>query len=83
MAAEIKKSKEKKLNLKKNKNLKKWLSGLRRQTVNLLSKSHQRFESFFLQKISSKYNAAVACLLWEQEAVCSNHTISKKFLNFK
>jgi hypothetical protein len=48
--------------------------------------SHRRFESFFLQKLITKYNAAVACLLWEQKVVCSNHTISKKvfktLLNF-
>ena len=39
--------------------------------------SHRRFESYFLYFIGfSKYNAAVACLLWEQEAMCSNHIIS-------
>lgn len=31
------------------KKMKKWLSGLKRQTVNLLSYSHRRFKSFFLQ----------------------------------
>jgi hypothetical protein len=38
--------------------------------------SHRRFESCFLQS-KSKYNAAVACLLWEQKVMCSNHIISK------
>ena len=26
---------------------------------------------------SAKYNVVVACLLWEQEVMCSNHIISK------
>ena len=28
------------------------------------------------KKVKSKYNAAVACLFWEQEVMCSNHIIS-------
>ena len=42
--------------------------------------SHRRFESYFLHfeiSYKTKYNAAVACLFWEQEAMCSNHIISK------
>lgn len=39
--------------------------------------SHRRFKSCFLYEIMSEYNAAVACLLWEQEAMCSNHIIPK------
>ena len=43
--------------------------------------SHRRFESYFLQInvyliIFSKYNVVVACLLWEQKVMCSNHIIS-------
>ena len=44
--------------------------------------SHRRFEScflHFLNKYISKYNAAVACLLWEQKVMCSNHIISKNY----
>jgi hypothetical protein len=41
--------------------------------------SHRRFKSYFLQNFGckSKYNAAVACLFWEQKVMCSNHIISK------
>ncbi len=60
---------------------KKWLSGLKRQTVNLLSflivGSNPAFFSF------SKYNAAVACLLWEQKVMCSNHIISINYLKYE
>nr|YP_009115296.1 ribosomal protein S11 [Berkeleya fennica]AJA05817.1 ribosomal protein S11 [Berkeleya fennica] len=66
---------------------KKWLSGLKRQTVNLLSYLIAGSNpAFFILLLISKYNAVVACLLWEQEAMCSNHIISKPFnkgLRFK
>ena len=43
--------------------------------------SHHKFESYFLHFLKfydlTKYNAAVACLFWEQEVMCSNHIISK------
>ena len=49
--------------------------------------SHRRFESCFLQKEKnrhfSKYNVVVACLLWEQKVMCSNHIISIFFIIFK
>ena len=39
--------------------------------------SYRRFESCFLHLIKlSKYNVVVACLLWEQKVMCSNHIIS-------
>lgn len=48
--------------------------------------SHRRFESYFLLKICQLHfikcrNIAqlVARLFWEQEAMCSNHIISKPF----
>ena len=55
-----------------------WLKAADCKSVEL---SHQRFESFFLQNALrfSKYNAAVACLLWEQEVMCSNHIISNYY----
>ena len=60
--------------------MKKWLSGLRRQTVNLLgipvTGSNPVFFNFD-KGFKSKYNAVVACLFWEQEVMCSNHIISK------
>lgn len=40
--------------------------------------SRRRFKSCFLHYIWAKYNAAVACLLWEQKVMCSNHIISKQ-----
>ena len=52
--------------------------------------SHRRFKSYFLHLLvnylnlnfdSTKYNAAVACLLWEQEVMCSNHIISINLMN--
>lgn len=30
----------------------------------------------------TKYDAAVACLFWEQEVMCSNHIISKAYNKF-
>ena len=43
-----------KVKRKKIKSSEKWLSGLRRQTVNLLSLSHRRFKSFFLQSLKKR-----------------------------
>ena len=58
--------------------MKKWLSGLKRQIVNLLSFLIEGSNPSFFNSLS-KYNVAVACLLWEQKVMCSNHIISKFF----
>jgi hypothetical protein len=39
--------------------------------------------TFFKYLIMAEYNAAVACLLWEQEGMCSNHIIPKITIYFK
>jgi ribosomal protein S11 len=61
----------------KKRKMKKWLSGLKRQIVNLLSFLIAGSNPAFF-KLIPKYNAEVACLLWEQKVMCSNHIISKK-----
>ena len=38
---------------------------------------------FFFSFGISEYNAAVACLLWEQKVVCSNHPIPKRLSSTK
>lgn len=69
------------VNLCQFKFMKKWSSGLRRQTVNLLGipvvGSNPTFFFNFCLFFKAKYNAEVACLFWEQEVMCSNHIISK------
>lgn len=61
--------------LKKKEEMVEWFKAADCKSVEF---SHRRFESCFLQYIKqiTKYNAAVACLLWEQEVMCSNHIIS-------
>ena len=71
---------EKKLeekNLKLKEGMAEWFKAADCKSVEF---SRRRFESCFLH-IFSKYDAAVACLLWEQKVMCSNHIISN-FFNF-
>jgi hypothetical protein len=71
MGVEKKKFKEKNL----NEEMAEWFKAADCKSVEM---SHRRFESCFLQyQIPfSKYYAVVACLLWEQKVMCSNHIIS-------
>ena len=72
MVVEIKKLEEKKLELKNEE----MAEGFKAADCKSVEFSHRRFESCFLQIYFTKYNAAVACLFWEQEVMCSNHIIS-------
>lgn len=48
--------------------------------------SHRRFKSYFLHLAKDflrNITQLVACLLWEQEVMCSNHIISTFVLNLQ
>ena len=67
----------KKVRRKKIKSLEEMVEWFKAADCKSVELSHRRFKSFFLQKVKkAKYNAAVACLLWEQKVMCSNHIIS-------